>query len=71
VHAADALEKATQLTPGTIANVTSDGIEVACNEGVLRLTRIQLAGKKPMSVAEVINGQPNLFQPFYVLASEI
>jgi len=71
VHAADTLEKATQLTPGTIANVTSDGIEVACNEGVLRLTRIQLAGKKPMSVAEVINGQPNLFQPFYVLASEI
>ena len=71
VHAADAVEKATQLAPGTIANVTADGIEVACNEGVLRLTRIQLAGKKPMSVAEVINGQPNLFQPFYVLASEI
>jgi len=71
IHAADVIEKATQLTPGTIANVTSDGIEVACNEGVLRLTRIQLAGKKPMSVAEVINGQPNLFQPFYVLASEI
>jgi len=71
VHMAEPLTKVTQLTPGTIANVDSDGIEVACGEGVLRLTRIQLAGKKPMSVADVINGQPKLFQPFYVLATEI
>ena len=68
---AEAVDKATQLAPGTIANVSADGIEVACSEGVLRLTHIQLAGKKPMTVADVINGQPKLFQPFYVLASEI
>lgn len=68
---ASALEKATQLQPGTIANVTSDGIEVACADGVLRLEQIQLAGKKAMMVADVINGQPNLFQPNYVLASEL
>ena len=68
---ASALEKVTQLQPGTIANVTAEGIEVACSEGVLRLEQIQLAGKKAMMVADVINGQPNLFQPNYVLASEL
>lgn len=71
VHAALPMDKATQLAPGTIANVAADGIEVACKEGVLKLTKLQLAGKKPMAVADIINGQPNLFQPFYVLASEI
>ena len=65
------LEKVTQLQPGTIARVSSDGIEVACAEGVLRLEQIQLAGKKAMMVADVINGQPNLFQSHYVLASEL
>ena len=68
---ASALEKVTQLQPGTIANVTAEGIEVACAEGVLRLEQIQLAGKKAMMVADVINGQPNLFQANYVLASEL
>lgn len=68
---ASALEKVTQLQPGTIANVTAEGIEVACAEGVLRLEQIQLAGKKAMMVADVINGQPNLFQPHYVLASKL
>jgi len=71
VHDAYALTKATQLAPGTIANVSTEGIEVACHEGVLVLTRLQLAGKKPMAVADIINGQPHLFQPFYVLASEV
>jgi len=71
VHLAEPVVKATQLAPGTIAHVDTDGIEVACGEGVLRLTRIQLAGKKPMAVADIINGQPKLFQPFYVLATEI
>lgn len=68
---ATALEKVTQLQPGTIAQVSADGIEVACAEGVLRLEQIQLAGKKAMMVADVINGQPNLFQANYVLASEL
>jgi len=58
-------------TPGTIVAVGKEGIDVACNDGVLRLTKIQLAGKKPMNVADVINGQPDLFQPNYVLASQL
>ena len=45
IHAAVALDKATQLAPGTIANVSADGIEVACNEGVLKLTSCNWPGK--------------------------
>lgn len=68
---ASAIDKVTQLQPGTIANVSAEGIEVACADGVLRLEQIQLAGKKAMMVADVINGQPTLFQPNYVLAAQL
>ncbi|WP_221793330.1 methionyl-tRNA formyltransferase [Oceanobacter mangrovi] len=67
---AEALPQTLRQQPGTIAAVSRDGIDVVCQQGLLRLQRIQLAGKKPMAVADVINGQPNLFQPNYVLASQ-
>lgn len=68
---AEALEQSSQLLPGTIANVSADGLEIACGEGVLRITQVQLAGKKAMNVADVINGQPQLFQPHHMLASQL
>jgi methionyl-tRNA formyltransferase len=67
---AEALEQPSQLLPGTIARVSADGLEIACGEGVLRITQVQLAGKKAMNVADVINGQPQLFQPHHMLASQ-
>ncbi|MCD8523828.1 MAG: methionyl-tRNA formyltransferase [Saccharospirillaceae bacterium] len=67
---AEPLDKATQLLPGTIASVSAGGLEIACGEGVLRITQVQLAGKKAMTVADVINGQPQLFQPHHMLASQ-
>jgi methionyl-tRNA formyltransferase len=39
--------------PGTILN---DRLTVACGEGALRLTRLQRAGKSPMSVDELLRG---------------
>lgn len=71
VYEAQALPSNHKALPGTILTVSSQGVEVACKEGSLLLTRIQLPGKKPMSIADVINGQPNLFQPQHILASEL
>ncbi|MDF1762550.1 MAG: methionyl-tRNA formyltransferase, partial [Oleibacter sp.] len=64
VLAAEVVDLPTSLAPGTIVKVSAEGIDVACGEQQLRLIRLQLAGKKPMHVSDIINGQPNLFQPF-------
>ncbi|MDX1518863.1 MAG: methionyl-tRNA formyltransferase [Gammaproteobacteria bacterium] len=50
------------VPPGTIINCSRDGIEVACNPGILLLRKIQLPGKKPMPVSQVLNGRPAFLQ---------
>jgi methionyl-tRNA formyltransferase len=42
--------------PGTILAVAPEGIDVQTGQGVLRLTRIQPAGKKAMAVADYVRG---------------
>lgn len=48
--------------PGTVTGVAHDGIRVACgaqgNEGV-RITRVQMPGKKAMAVGDLLNGHPD------------
>ncbi len=48
---------------GHILAVTAEGLEIACGEGSLRLSLLQLAGKKPQNLAAILNGHPQLFQP--------
>lgn len=48
--------------PGTVLSLTPAGIEVACAEGSLLLTQIQLPGKKSLPVADLLRGHPDLFQ---------
>jgi|GEM_PF-3536533 len=43
--------------PGTVLAAGKPGIDVACSEGVLRLTEIQLPGKKRMAAAAFCNAQ--------------
>ena len=43
--------------PGTVLAASTEGIAVACGEGVLRITRLQLAGRKPMAAGEFIKAQ--------------
>ncbi|MDQ6862042.1 MAG: methionyl-tRNA formyltransferase [Verrucomicrobiota bacterium] len=45
-------------TPGKIVSVSENGIVIGCGEGALRLTDVQLEGKKRMSAAEFVRGQP-------------
>ena len=49
--------------PGRIVTVSDEGLTVACGDGAVCLTRVQLPGKRPMTVAEVRRGRPDLFQP--------
>ena len=43
-------------TPGTISQVSSEGILVATGQGMLNITEIQMPGKKKMSVSDYIRG---------------
>jgi methionyl-tRNA formyltransferase len=41
-----------------VVRATSGGIDVACGEGLLRVIRLQLAGRKPLAAHEFIQAQP-------------
>jgi methionyl-tRNA formyltransferase len=44
-------------TPGSVVAASGAGIDVACGRGALRLLRLQLAGRKPLAVAEFLKSQ--------------
>ena len=44
--------------PGTIVAVSDQGIDVACGEGVLRLTELQKPGGKRLACADFLRGHP-------------
>ncbi len=46
--------------PGTIIAIKREGIDVAAGKDAVRLLRIQLPGKKPVSVADYVNTRPAL-----------
>jgi methionyl-tRNA formyltransferase len=48
---------AVTATPGTVVAEGPEGIDVATGEGLLRLTRIQFPGGKPLSVRQVLNSR--------------
>lgn len=49
--------------PGTIISASKKGIEVATGDGVLTLLSMQLPGKKPLSVADILNARGEWFTP--------
>ena len=54
----------TFVQPGTITDISPEGIVIGCGDGHdrLRIERIQLAGSKPVFVRDFINGKPGFFQ---------
>lgn len=63
IWAARPLPEPAGAAPGTVLAVGKAGVDVACGEGVLRLTRLQPAGGKPMDVQAFVNGRPDLLRP--------
>lgn len=53
---------------GTILSVNKNGIEIATSEGVLKITCLQPSGKKPMSIADFLNGRGDWFKQGEMLA---
>ena len=54
--------------PGTVLAADKIGLTVACGEGALRLTRLQLPGGKPLSFADLCNSRREQFAPGLVLS---
>ncbi|MGX2974018.1 methionyl-tRNA formyltransferase [Ursidibacter arcticus] len=47
---------------GTILAVDKNGIQIATQEGVLNITQLQPAGKKPMFIQDFLNGRSDWFE---------
>ena len=56
-----------KAAPGTILRADKQGIVIATSDGALCLTQIQIPGKKPMAVQDVLNGRQDWFEVGTVL----
>jgi methionyl-tRNA formyltransferase len=48
---------ASPAPPGSIIGLEGDGVDVACGQGVLRLTELQKAGGKRLMARDFLVGQ--------------
>lgn len=64
---AEVLPHQSQTAAGTIIQASKAGLDIATGNGVLRITQLQLPGKKAMSFADVLNARQDLFLPGNVL----
>lgn len=62
--------KAHTAMAGTVLSVNEMGIIIACGNMAVSLEQVQLPGKKPQHVADILNGK-HPFNEHYVLASEL
>jgi len=63
IWTAQPLTEQTKDAAGTVIRSEKQGIDVACGNGVLRITRLQPAGSKPMDLAAFLNGRPDMLAP--------
>ena len=53
----------TTSAPGTIISLNKEGLIVSTGDGLISITRLQLPNKKPLSIAEIVNGNPDPLSP--------
>lgn len=63
VWQATALTETSGEKPGIIIHADKYGIQVATTDGILNLTQLQPAGKKPMSAQDLLNSRREWFTP--------
>jgi len=57
IWSAHALNETSGKAPGTVLQANTQGLDVACGEGVLRVLQVQKPGGKRLPFAEVLRGQ--------------
>ena len=57
-----------QKTPGTILEISRQGMLIACGEACLLVTRIALPGKKPWTITDLLNSGTDLLQAGVILS---
>jgi methionyl-tRNA formyltransferase len=60
IWTARAVEQNHQATPGSVTATHRDGIDIACGQGVLRVSSVQRAGGKRISATDYLNARPEL-----------
>ena len=58
---ANALKQEHKAQAGTIVAVDKEGVDIACQKDVLRITKLQMAGGRVMTVSDFLNGRSTLF----------
>ena len=62
VWRADIVSTKTKTVAGTILDVSNEGIVVKCAKDALCISELQLPGARRMSMRDILNGHPDLFQ---------
>jgi len=57
IWSAEPVDTATEARPGAVTAADAQGIRVATGRGVINLTQLQLAGRRVMSAAELLNAR--------------
>ena len=57
--------------PGEILQLDMDSFRVTCGKGCLKISRVQMPGKKALPVIELKNSKPDLFAPGKIFSTEI
>lgn len=57
---AAALDASLHVAPGTILAINKDGLDIACHNSILRVSKIQLPGKNPWTAADLSNSHSTL-----------
>jgi len=68
VWQAVSLDEPTTSAPGTIISADKNGIKIATADGILNILQLQPAGKKAMSVQDILNSRREWFIEGSVLA---
>lgn len=56
IYESEVISQKSMEKPGTIIEVSKNGIKVSCGEGVILIKRIQLPNSKPLYVKDYLNG---------------